>query len=105
MGFLTTITIYNDHLYDIENDPQGFVDQVVQECKDPQGGRFYRNFVPQTPRHADSPTIYVHYENTVFEMNPYSQKTKEMLQYYPELFDKIVDIMKDFTKELEKLNE
>ena len=38
-------------------------------------------------------------------MNPYSQKTKEMLQYYPELFDKIVDIMKDFTKELEKLNE
>jgi len=110
MGYLTTITIRNDALQVIEDNKDQFVEGVLEACRNTVRYKEYFSVggnanpvVLQTPRHADSCTIYVHMGNTVVEMNPYSEHTEEMLARSPDFFDRVLKFMESEVRELKAL--
>jgi len=77
MGYLTTITFYNDAAGDLRKHPEE-VSKLIYEA---QGGiqkDLGRNYDPigshanpviiQRPRHADDTTLYLHAGNTVIDL-------------------------------------
>ena len=111
MGYLTTITIRNDALQTIQDNADVFMEKLLWFCN---GGGYYTEeyfgvgnavnpVVLQRPRHADDHTIYVHMGNTVVEMNPYSEKTKEMVEQSPSFFDAVLKFMESEVRELKAL--
>ncbi len=83
MGYLTTLTIRNDYLQRIVDNPRTVIDAIHQHCA---GGRETCTVDARTgqrmkygggeiqmfqPRHADETMLYVHYGNTVTEFRPY----------------------------------
>jgi hypothetical protein len=113
MGYLTTFTIYNDGVDQIEINPEKFVTKLRMGChggltrdNDSQsfGHGYHANLVKvQKPRHADDPTCYVHMGNTVVEINPYSKDTLKIIQDNPEYFENILKYMEQNIKELKKM--
>lgn len=85
MGYLTTVTIYNDHFSDIEKNPKEFVEGIKHHMN--RGSRRSGSVIGQSKvhktRHADDHTVYVHMGNTVVEMNPYSDDTKRIIEEHP----------------------
>jgi len=112
MGYLTTITIRNDALQTIQDNADVFMEKLLCFCgswgslgrEEYFGvGNHGNPVVLQTPRHADSCTIYVHMGNTVVEMNPYSEHTEEMLARSPDFFDRVLKFMESEVRELKAL--
>jgi hypothetical protein len=113
MGYLTTITIYNDGLDQIEKNPKEFTEKTCRAClgvysrNDGSENSFgvgnHGNLVTvQAPRHMDDSTIYVHMGNTVCEMNAYSMRTSELMQHSTQFFDKMLKEMEEQVKLLKK---
>lgn len=109
MGFLTTFTIYNDGIGEIEKNKKEFAEIIIKASAYPYNnsktyacGNHTNLIKAQHPRHADNTTIYVHAGNTVCEMNAYSQETKDILKYNTKFFDEMLNIMKDNVKIMEK---
>lgn len=112
MGYLTTITIYNDALNDFKNDPRAFaiaifegIDEANDMCKsahvlfkDRSG---YLTVHPS--RHGSDNTVYVLKGNCVTEINPYSKDIKRLVEEKPDFIRSIVKIVKSDIKGLEKL--
>lgn len=101
MGFLTTITIYNDHLHDFEYDPKQFGKDILQGVEE----AFYagqsvtkNNIIVQPSRHADDNTLYLHWGNTVRTINPYSKEFEELITTNPELAMKKIKIAERLIK-------
>lgn len=66
MGYLTTITIYNDDTYKIKNHPKELAEDLYNACL---GDMNTSNlFISQKPRHADDHTLYLHAGNTVVDV-------------------------------------
>lgn len=113
MGYLTTITIYNDGADTLTNDTEKLGKKLQEACHgvytrgDESGGfghSYHGNlFTVQVPRHADSHTCYVHMGNTVTEMNPHSKETKRLMESHPEFFDNLLKHMENNVKELKKM--
>lgn len=116
MGYLTTITIYNDGCDQIPKNAQDFADKVKDACSGiytrgginrPAGefgvGNHCNLVTVQHPRHADDHTVYVHAGNTVVEMNVFSQETAELLEKHPAFFDTLLGEMELQVKELKQL--
>jgi hypothetical protein len=113
MGYLTTITIYNDGCDQISKHPEEFAEKVSRAClgvytREESHGSFglgyHGNLVTvQKPRHADDETIYVHSGNTLMEMNPYSEYTVEVMKRNPKWTKGLLKMMKARIKELEKI--
>lgn len=111
MGYLTTLTIYNDGAHLLKPHAQEFADGVYdamlrslnQGPTDVAVGHFVNCVYVQSPRHADDHTVYVHAGNCLTEMNAFSEKTRELLRRNPEFFKKLLDEMKRQTRELEKM--
>jgi hypothetical protein len=113
MGFLTTITIRNDHCDGIRDKPLEFAEDVYQAClgnttrtvggKEVRLGSCANGIILQRPRHADDHAIYVHRGNTVQIMSPYDKETKELLTRCPEFFDKCLKQMREDVRELTKM--
>ena len=89
MGYLTTITIYNDGCDLLKENAKEFAEKTHLAClgrvsglsTDSFGVGNHGNLVTvQKPRHADDKTVYVHAGNTVVEMSPYSDRTKDILE-------------------------
>lgn len=106
MGYLTTLTIYNDECDQIKKNPEEFAEQVYEVCTNPsvnyRSNVFHGIVIPQKTRHADDKTVYVHAGNTVCEMNPYSNTTKEIMERSPEFFKEMLELMEHNVKELKK---
>lgn len=108
MGYLTTFTVYNDGVDRVKEHAQDFANKIYraaighQTC-DLAIGNFCNLVRVQKCRHADDHTIYVHMGNGVFEMNPYSQETKDMLERKPEFFEKVVKFLDSEVKELKTM--
>lgn len=75
MGYLTTITIYNDDLEEVIKDPKELAKKVKEACLGVQAfdGKFYTNLnggtlILQRPRHSDDKTLYIHAGNTVLDV-------------------------------------
>lgn len=90
MGFLTTITIYNDGCALIKEHPDEFVKKVHQACLGFQVekgqnwdsiGNFGNLLTLQKPRHADSHTLYVHAGNTVMDVDLINDPESKMLDH------------------------
>lgn len=108
MGFLTTFTVYNDGIHLIKEYAQDFANKIYeaaisQQSRDIPIGNFCNLIRSQKCRHADDHTIYVHMGNCVFEINPYSQETKNMLERNPEFFEKTIKFLDREIKELKTI--
>jgi hypothetical protein len=113
MGYLTTFTIYNDHVDQISIDTEKFVRKLQMGCngsltrdKDSEsfGHGYASNIVQvQRPRHADDHTCYVHMGNTLVEMNPFSKETKRIMENHSDFFDDLLKHMETTVKELKKM--
>ncbi len=117
MGYLTTVTIYNDDVDMINPEKESNLNnikkfaQVVYKAAcgsdlnslSTSVGNCSNFVTVQKTRHADDHTIYVHMGNTVVEMNPYSEKTQKIIQKNPEFADKLISFMDQELKELKKL--
>lgn len=111
MGYLTTITIYNDGCDQILKHPEEFAEKVYNACRgdytpnDGEKGYFgignNANLVTvQKPRHADDHTVYVHMGNTLVEMNSYSRSTERIMNQFPDFFKKLLNHMSKEAKAL-----
>lgn len=114
MGYLTSVTLHNDALHAFQQDPELFAKAVFEAIDKANGSRKeedagfkgYCNYISAHPsRHADDVTIYVHYGNCVFNLNPYCQDFKRLLDR-PEILEPYVAQAEWFAKEArKKLNE
>lgn len=105
MGFLTTITIRNDFLHEIEKNPEEFTQKVVAMCSRMKGDKeryWGSDIIPQFTRHADDDTVFVHMGNTVCEMNAYSKETLALMKSHPEFFQKMLKFMESEAKLMKK---
>lgn len=112
MGYLTTLTIYNDGIHIIKDKAQDFADKVYDAAvgsvrpTDLGLGNFCNLVKVQKPRHADDHTVYIHMGNTVCEMNAYSEETLKTMTRSTEFFEKMLKEMERQCKMLKKqLNE
>lgn len=109
MGYLTTLTIYNDGLEQIKRNPGQFAEGVLEAAGQIGGsssvlgvGNFGNLVKIQKPRHADDRTVYVHMGNTVCEMNAFSEETLKIMMQSTSFFKKMLAEMKNQVKMLSK---
>ena len=123
MGFLTTFTIYNDGCDRLNPDnltPEqkdeilrklyyGCIGSLDDQRKGNKavdiGFQGFCNLITvQYHRHADDHTVYVHYGNTVFNINSYNDDFKELAKRDPKIVETFLKvakrILKDATDEL-----
>jgi hypothetical protein len=108
MGFLTTLTFYNDGVDLLTEHAEDFSKRVHEVATGftyspveiPLGS--FANFAKvQRSRHADDNTVYVHCGNTVCEMNCNSEETKRIMKQNPAFFAKMLEEMKKQVEILE----
>jgi hypothetical protein len=78
MGYLTTITFYNDAAHDLHKHPKE-VSKLIYDAQNGVQKNRGRNYDPigshanpviiQKPRHADDHTLYLHAGNTVIDVS------------------------------------
>lgn len=104
MGNLTTFTVYNDECDLIIKYPKEFAHEIYKACSSINNNSYvFRNVViSQKTRHSDDNTIYIHYGNTLCEMNPYSNKTQEIMINNPHYFKELLNIMDYNLKKLKQ---
>lgn len=111
MGFLTTVTIYNDALGEFEKNPKEFAEALFdgialanrnhREASVPFMS--YANYISVQPsRHADDHTLYLHSGNCLVDMNPYGSDFKAVLTRSPELAQEWVDRAKRILKDAQE---
>ena len=110
MGYLTTVTVYNDGLHLLRGHSQDFCEKLYNAaCKQEQtnfGVGYFANFASvQRSRHADDHTIYVHMGNTVTEVSPYSQQFKKIANHHPEFAKRLVQFLEQELEDLKKMVE
>lgn len=109
MGFLTTLTIYNDGIHLLEPHAKEFAQEVTKLASslsppaDVPLGNFVNAVHVQMSRHADHHTVYVHGGNCVTEMSPYSSSTQNLMRQNPKFFEKLLDIMTRNTRMLKNM--
>lgn len=109
MGYLTTLSIYNDGIDVLPDNAQKFAEGVLDASRTAGmehrpvtlGVGMFANLVKvQVPRHADQHTLYVHMGNTVCEMNAYNKETQRIMQENPEFFEKMLSFLEDHVQTL-----
>jgi hypothetical protein len=109
MGFLTTLTIYNDGIHLLEPHAQEFAQEVRRLASGLDGpadvalGYFVNAVRVQRSRHADNHTIYIHAGNCVTEFHPFSLETQTLMRASPALFEKRLAILEKATRELKRM--
>lgn len=101
MGYLTTITIYNDALNSFEDNRLAFADAVMRGIEEANYAHkevsvpclCYANAISVQPsRHADDLQTYVHYGNSVMNINPHSKDFKDLYDTMPEVAQQYVSV-------------
>jgi hypothetical protein len=107
MGFLTTIIVHNDALHTFKKEPAEFakaifegMDRANSEHKQVSVGLgSYCNYIHVEPsRHADDETVYLHYGNSVTNLNGYNQNFEDLIKLNPDLAQKFVNRAKGILK-------
>jgi hypothetical protein len=98
MGYLTTVTIYNDGLSLLKQHPEEFCTKLYEAASSMEpkefGVDYFCNFANvQRTRHADDHTLYVHMGNTVVEVNAWSTNFQRMMETRPELADSYIQFI------------
>jgi hypothetical protein len=104
MGYLTTITFYNDEFGEFEKDKVKLAKKVL-DCMQDSGRRIIApvGMIPQRPIHSSEQAIYVQAGGTVLKMNYFSEETEKLLEQFPDFFNEIVKNMEYQAKELRKM--
>lgn len=107
MGYLTTITIYNDGMDQITEHPKEFAEKVQEACSSFKTTTFglgwHSNLVRcQKARHANDKTFYAFAGNTLFEMSQYSSELEKMMTNNPTFFEETLKDMEENAKSLRK---
>jgi hypothetical protein len=88
MGYLTSVNFYNDALGDIEADPKAFGEAILEamnranysgESESGAVGCHANALTVEPSRHADDVTVFVHYGNSVLNLNPWNKDFKNLL--------------------------
>lgn len=108
MGYLTTVTVYNDGLGLLKKYPQEFCDKLCKasgsmETTDFGLGGFYNFAQVQRTRHADDHTTYVHMGNCVTEVNQYSEEFRALVDRRPDFALQLVAHLDREVKALKKM--
>ena len=103
MGFLTTVTFWNDRIHEIMENPKEVCERIYHAAS---GARSDDNFMGlgkiHKLRHADDHTLYVHMGNTVCEMGPYSHETERIMRECPDFFMNMLDYIEGQVPELKR---
>ena len=107
MGYLTTVTVYNDGLSLLKKYPLDFCDRLYEAAishkqRDFGIGNFCNFANVQQTRHADERTIYVHMGNTVTEVNPWSKDFDDLLKRHPDFARSLVGFLDSEVKVLKR---
>lgn len=107
MGYLTTVTIYNDGLSLLKKHPVDFCDRLYDAAISDKQSDFgvggFCNFANvQRTRHADDHTIYIHMGNTVTEVNPWSSDFDDLLKRHPDFASSLVKFLDGEVKALKR---
>jgi hypothetical protein len=87
MGYLTTITLYNDALHKFEEHPKEFAETIFKGIEQANRKRAetsvpfhcYGNYISIQPsRHADDRTVYFHHGNGVLNVGDCSPEFEHM---------------------------
>ncbi len=103
MGYLTTITFYNDDLGDFEKNKLKLAEDVISAMQD--NGRQYtrRNgMVVQRPMHSSDRAVFVQGGNTVNQINVWSENTKQLMKDHPQFFEELIGEMENQVARLRK---
>ena len=105
MGFLTTVTIRNDDLGFIEDNPEEFMENLLNAIRENTKqeipcGPSCNAAIVQEPRHADDWAIYVHAGNTVTHMSAFSRDAERFAEINPEFFKGMIKYIIDQGKVL-----
>lgn len=112
MGYLTTITIKNDALHEFKKYPEEFAKALFngmneannehKEISVPFSG--YCNYIEIQPsRHADATTVYVHYGNTVFNLDAWGDDFLSLVNRDPKIAMEFVKAAESTIKECKKV--
>jgi hypothetical protein len=90
MGYLTTVTIHNDRLHEFKEKPLEFAKLVFEamdeaERQNKQADVAGGYITAEHSRHADDHTLYLHYGNTLFEINGYGSNFENLIKNHPDL--------------------
>ena len=108
MGYLTTITIYNDGCDQLIKNKEKVADILHNACSGKYNnnrlyhgntvglGNYANLFTIQKPRHADDTTLYLHAGNTVLDISEITKEDKWAI-------DASIKEMEYRLKELKKL--
>ncbi len=111
MGYLTTITIHNDAFHEFKEHPEQFGNAIIEGIHKAEyhhkevdvGFNSYANYISvQPPRHADDHTLYIHYGNTVLNLNPWNADFKELVERSPDIAENFVNEAEWIVKEAKK---
>lgn len=96
MGFLTTVTIRNDGLGQIEKHPDEFaknlIDAIGMNYKgEISCGNHANVAIVQKSRHADDWAIYVHAGNTVTHVSAYNTDSERFNKVNPGFFKGMIE--------------
>lgn len=112
MGYLTTLTIYNDGIDVLPDHSEYFAKRVLDASREAGMtnrpvtfgvGMFCNLVTVQVPHHADHHTLYVHMGNAVFEMTSYSESAKDILHRNPEFFERAVNFLEGQLEDLKAM--
>lgn len=107
MGYLTTVTLYNDGLGLLKKYPEEFCEKLYEassigKTTDIGLGGFANFATVQSSRHADDHTIYVHMGNCVVEVNEWSKEFEKLVSSNPEFARQLVNFLKTEVEILER---
>lgn len=109
MGYLTTLTIYNDGIDLIRQTKYShtFAEDVYRASLSHEKttvpvGNFANLVTVQKCRHADDHTVYVHAGNCLTELNAFSKETEELMRRNPKFFKKLLDELRTQARALNK---
>lgn len=115
MGYLTTISVYNDSIHNLKDlspeDAKDFCNEIYSAiCQTAAGAKVtvrlknHMNFMTVFPsRHADDHTIYVNMGNCLTEIQPWADQFKGRIELYRTFYEKIYKFLKLETRQLKKV--
>lgn len=111
MGYLTTLTIYNDALHVFEDHPKEFAETIFEGIREAQREHrevsvpfgSYANYISIQPsRHADDETLYLHSGNCVTNLNAWSDDFRDLIEKMPNVAEKNIKRAKQILKYAEE---
>lgn len=105
MGYNTTVFILNDGLGSIEEDPEGFVDQIDRDMTN-GSPRWSQPVRVMRTAHADVRRVYTTHANGILDLSPYCDETLDMAVNGPEFqqdyIDKSIEEVEDQLRRLKE---